>query len=58
LGVVRTLLLDSSSEMLETQLEKEARAITAAGGNAESEEGIAAYSEKRKPNFKRTNSYG
>ena len=58
LGVVRALLLDSSSEMLEAQLEKEARAITAAGGNAESEEGIAAYSEKRRPNFKRTNSYG
>jgi 2-(1,2-epoxy-1,2-dihydrophenyl)acetyl-CoA isomerase len=58
LGVVRALLLESSSEMLEAQLEKEARAITAAGGNAESEEGIAAYGEKRKPNFKRTNSYG
>jgi len=57
LGVVRALLLDSSSEMLEAQLEKEARAITAAGGNAESEEGIAAYSEKRRPNFKRTNLY-
>ena len=58
LGVVRALLLDSSSEMLEAQLEKEARAITAAGGNAESEEGIAAYGEKRKPNFNRTNAYG
>src|SRR6266404_3255673 len=58
LGVVRALLLDSSSEMLEAQLEKEARAITAAGGNAESEEGIAAYSEKRRPNFRRTNLYG
>jgi 2-(1,2-epoxy-1,2-dihydrophenyl)acetyl-CoA isomerase len=58
LGVVRALLLESSSEMLEAQLEKEARAITAAGGNAESEEGIAAYGEKRKPNFNRTISYG
>jgi 2-(1,2-epoxy-1,2-dihydrophenyl)acetyl-CoA isomerase len=51
LGIARNLLLESSSASLETHLEREARAISAAGGGVEGQEGIAAFAAKRKPRF-------
>jgi len=51
LGAARALLLTGFAAGLETQLEEEARAISAAGGRAEFREGIAAFLGKRKPNF-------
>ena len=51
LGAARALLLESFASGLETQMEKEARALAAAGAGAESREGIAAFLDKRKPNF-------
>jgi len=51
LGAARALLLESFPESLETHLEREARAISAAAGSAESGEGIAAFLAKRKPSF-------
>lgn len=50
-GAARVLLLESFDASLETQLEREARAISLAGARAESREGIAAFSEKRQPDF-------
>lgn len=52
LGAARALLLESFTSGLETQMEKEARAIAAAGAGLESREGIAAFVAKRKPHFK------
>jgi 2-(1,2-epoxy-1,2-dihydrophenyl)acetyl-CoA isomerase len=51
LGASRALLLESFAAGIETQMEKEARAIAAAGGGPESREGIAAFLAKRKPNY-------
>jgi 2-(1,2-epoxy-1,2-dihydrophenyl)acetyl-CoA isomerase len=51
LGAARALLLQSLDSSLETQLEREARAIVAAGRSAESAEGLAAFVAKRKANF-------
>lgn len=51
LGASRALLLESFGAGIETQMEKEARAIAAAGGGVESREGIAAFLAKRKPNY-------
>ncbi len=51
LGVARSLLLESFPATLETHLEREARAISAAGAGGERQEGIAAFLAKRKPNF-------
>ncbi|WP_297494239.1 enoyl-CoA hydratase/isomerase family protein [Acidocella sp.] len=51
LGRTRNLLADGFGRALEEQLEQEARNIAAAGRDAESREGVAAYLEKRKPNF-------
>jgi 2-(1,2-epoxy-1,2-dihydrophenyl)acetyl-CoA isomerase len=51
LGAARTLLLQSFDSSFEAQLEREARAIVAAGGSAESAEGLAAFVAKRKANF-------
>jgi 2-(1,2-epoxy-1,2-dihydrophenyl)acetyl-CoA isomerase len=53
LGKARSLLLESFGVSIETQLEREARTITAAGANAESAEGIAAFLGKRKPDYSR-----
>jgi 2-(1,2-epoxy-1,2-dihydrophenyl)acetyl-CoA isomerase len=58
IGAVRSLLLGSFAAELEAQLEREARAITCAGGHAESREGIAAFNEKRSANFEREDSNG
>lgn len=54
LGASRRLLLDSGTTSLETQLELETRAIAAAGGGAEGQEGVAAFLAKRPPDFART----
>ena len=51
LGVTRRLLLDSATTPLETQLDAESRGIAAMGRTAEGKEGIAAFLEKRKPDF-------
>jgi len=51
LGATRSLLLQSFESSYETHLEREARAIVAAGRSAESAEGIAAFAAKRPPNF-------
>jgi 2-(1,2-epoxy-1,2-dihydrophenyl)acetyl-CoA isomerase len=51
IGAARQLLLESSHTSLETQLEKEARAISAAGRSAEGREGVAAFIARRKPKF-------
>ena len=53
LGKSRSLLLDSFGVSIETQLEREARTITAAGANAEGAEGSAAFLGKRKPDYSR-----
>lgn len=52
IGAARGLLQDSFSAGYETQLEREARAISAAGAGAECREGLAAYFAKRPPDFK------
>lgn len=51
LGASRRLLLDSFSASLETQSEREARAIAAAGVGAEGREGVAAFLARRAPSF-------
>jgi 2-(1,2-epoxy-1,2-dihydrophenyl)acetyl-CoA isomerase len=47
LGATRSLLLQSFDSSFESQLEREARAIAAAGASADSAEGIAAFASKR-----------
>ncbi|HJQ16004.1 MAG TPA: enoyl-CoA hydratase/isomerase family protein [Allosphingosinicella sp.] len=51
LGVARGLLLESFNGGLESHMEREARAIAAAGSGPESREGISAFLAKRKPEF-------
>jgi 2-(1,2-epoxy-1,2-dihydrophenyl)acetyl-CoA isomerase len=51
LGATRSLILESFDSSFETQLEREARTIAAAGKDGESVEGIAAFVSKRLPNF-------
>jgi 2-(1,2-epoxy-1,2-dihydrophenyl)acetyl-CoA isomerase len=51
LGATRSLILESFDSSFETQLEREARTIAAAGKDGESVEGIAAFASKRLPNF-------
>jgi 2-(1,2-epoxy-1,2-dihydrophenyl)acetyl-CoA isomerase len=52
LGAARSLLRQSLESSFETQLEREAEAITRAGGAGECREGLAAYFDRRPPNFK------
>lgn len=52
IGGARALLLSSHEGGFETQLEREARSIAAAGGGAECREGVAAFLQKRKPDFR------
>ncbi len=51
LGASRALLLETFSATLETQCEREGRAISAAGVGAEGIEGVAAFLAKRPPNY-------
>lgn len=55
LGMTRRLLLDSASASLEAQLDAESRGIAALARTAEGKEGIAAFLEKRKPDFTKGN---
>ena len=50
-GAVKELVTESSTESLETQMEKEARAIGRMAQGVDAKEGIAAFLEKRKPVF-------
>lgn len=51
LGVARRLLLESGNASLEAQLDAESRGISGLSRTAEGREGIAAFLEKRKPDF-------
>jgi 2-(1,2-epoxy-1,2-dihydrophenyl)acetyl-CoA isomerase len=51
-GAVKTLLVDSFTNTLETQLELEARLIAKTAQTDDGREGIAAFVAKRKPVFK------
>jgi 2-(1,2-epoxy-1,2-dihydrophenyl)acetyl-CoA isomerase len=53
LGAAKRLLHDGWTGTLETQMEQEARAIAAMGHTRDGREGIAAFLEKRAPQFKR-----
>jgi 2-(1,2-epoxy-1,2-dihydrophenyl)acetyl-CoA isomerase len=53
LGATRQLLLDSFSTPIETQMERESRAIATQGRTSEGREGVAAFVEKRVPVFKK-----
>jgi 2-(1,2-epoxy-1,2-dihydrophenyl)acetyl-CoA isomerase len=50
-GAVKRLLLASSTNPLETQMELEARSISAMGATADGREGVTAFVEKRPPTF-------
>ena len=50
-GRVKTLLQDSLAGTLETQMELEARSIAALTHTHDGREGVAAFREKRQPNF-------
>jgi 2-(1,2-epoxy-1,2-dihydrophenyl)acetyl-CoA isomerase len=50
-SAVRALLLESYGGSFEGQLERETRSIAALGGTADSREGVAAFLERRKPEF-------
>jgi 2-(1,2-epoxy-1,2-dihydrophenyl)acetyl-CoA isomerase len=51
-GAVKTLLNGTFDQTLESQMELEARAIAEASVSADGREGIRAFIEKRKPEFK------
>jgi 2-(1,2-epoxy-1,2-dihydrophenyl)acetyl-CoA isomerase len=51
-GTVKDLLAQSFSNGLETQLEEEARGIVKQSSTSDGREGIAAFLEKRKPEFR------
>lgn len=50
-GAVKEMVLLSSSNTLETQMEIEARKISEMGGTEDGQEGISAFLNKRKPEF-------
>lgn len=52
LGTARALLRESFQTSLDAQLESEAIAISRAGASAEGREGVTAYFEKRRPDFR------
>jgi 2-(1,2-epoxy-1,2-dihydrophenyl)acetyl-CoA isomerase len=51
LGEAKRLILSGATESLESQMEKESRAISAMAGNADGREGVAAFIGKRIPEF-------
>jgi 2-(1,2-epoxy-1,2-dihydrophenyl)acetyl-CoA isomerase len=53
LGETKRLILAGATEGLESQMERESRAIAAMAGHAEGREGIAAFLGKRPPRFHR-----
>lgn len=50
-GEAKRLILSGATESLESQMEKESRAMTAMAGKADGQEGIAAFLGKRPPKF-------
>jgi len=50
-GAVKKLILESTNESLETQMETEAQLIAQMGSSVDGKEGIAAFLAKRKPTF-------
>lgn len=51
LGAVKKLLLMSTNDSLESQMERETRSISALGGTADGREGVRAFVNKAKPTF-------
>lgn len=51
-GHIRRLLNSVADQPLETQLELEAQALSAIAGTADAREGLTAFAQKRKPQFK------
>lgn len=51
LGETKRLILSGATESLESQMEKESRAIAAMAGNVDGREGVAAFIGKRIPKF-------
>ncbi len=52
LGAARSLLLEGATASLPDHLNREARTIAHAGAQVEAREGIAAFVERRKPDFR------
>ncbi len=52
-GETKRLILSGATESLETQMEKESRAIAAMAASVDGREGIAAFIDKRTPEFQR-----
>ena len=50
-GEAKRLILAGATESLESQMEREARAISALAGSADGQEGLAAFLAKRPPRF-------
>ncbi|MDY6987851.1 MAG: enoyl-CoA hydratase-related protein, partial [Thermodesulfobacteriota bacterium] len=50
-GETKRLVLSGATESLESQMEKESRAIASMAGSADGREGIAAFIAKRAPEF-------
>lgn len=51
-GAVRRLLAEAQTASLEQQLSSESAAISSAAGSAEGREGVAAFSARRRPDFR------
>lgn len=51
IGAARRLLIDGANRSLSDQLDAEVESIVAAGASAECREGLAAFLQKRKPDF-------
>ncbi len=51
-GETKRLILAGATESLESQMERESRAIAAMSGSADGREGVAAFNAKRPPRFK------
>lgn len=52
-GETKRLILSGATESLESQMERESRAISAMAGTADGQEGIAAFLARRAPNYKK-----
>jgi 2-(1,2-epoxy-1,2-dihydrophenyl)acetyl-CoA isomerase len=52
IGLARNLLVESFNSPLELQLEREARTVVGASRSSECREGLRAFREKRKPDFR------